>query len=296
MNNQDGGPGDCSEFNETAPGPTSVIAHTYYSVIETCQWENSRAVIKRFRHREDPRTPQRWRNEVDALNLAGAHDKITLILASDPGDLTITLRHEPGRSLDLYIDPGTRHTTLSPADADLVWSHVSGALAYLHSRSILHDDVKPDNIIFSPAAPHPRAVLIDFGAALVNPSFLPSGGWTPSGTPPYAPPEFLQRRKGYAGDIWGLGVTMLFCLGRVPLPDGEWILPHVFEDEAVRGEMVAWLGRVEELRGAEVGGERGLLAEMLNPDPDARIGSGELARRLAAFEVPTSRLRGKVAG
>ncbi|GJC84179.1 maternal embryonic leucine zipper kinase [Colletotrichum liriopes] len=264
--------------SETISASSELIAKTYHSVITTCNWNHSLAVIKRFNHHDNPRTFQRWRDEVNALSLAGAHENLTRIFASDPKTLAITLRHEPGRSLDLYID-SANNSTLSLSDSHVIWKQTADALAFLHSKHIIHDDVKPDNIVFSPV-PQPRAVLIDFGAALTNPSTLPLNGWTPSGTPPYAPPEFFQKRKDYAGDVWGLGVTMLFCFGHTSLPAGDWILPHVFEDEGVKSDMVAWLDEVERLRKTILEGSNQLLAEMLHSDPCLRIKSDELSERL----------------
>lgn len=85
-----------------------------------------------------------------------------------------------------------------------------GVLAHLHSTcSLMHDDVKPENIMWDPVSRN--GVLVDLGAAL-NHKALPDDFFNPSGTPPYAPPEYLRRRKGRAGDVWALGVTMFFCV------------------------------------------------------------------------------------
>ena len=124
-----------------------------------------------------------------------------------------------------------------------------------------------------------HGVLIDFGAAL-NHEVLPEGRFNPSGTPPYAPPEFLQRRKGSAGDVWALGVTMLFAFKYVKLPDGAWILPHVFEEDLVLEEMKSWLNVVEGWREALIEQNHGLLAGMLEQDPDKRIVAAELELQL----------------
>lgn len=129
------------------------------------------------------------------------------------------------------------------------------------------------------AAQH--SVLIDFGAAL-NHNVLPENWFNPSGTPPYAPPEFLQRRKGSAADIWALGVTMLFAFKYVKLPDGEWILPHVFENALVLEEMRSWLSEVERWRQVLAEGVHGLLADMLEQDPNQRILAEELELQLKA--------------
>lgn len=159
---------------------------------------------------------------------------------------------------------------------------MSSALAHLHANSITHDDVKPDNIMWDPSAQH--GVLIDFGAAL-NHKVLPADWFNPSGTPPYAPPEFLHRGKGDAGDVWALGVTMLFAFKYVRLPDGDWILPHVFQEALALEEMNSWLTEVEGWRQMLLGHDHDLLAEMLEQNPDKRIVAAELKLQLEARDV-----------
>ncbi|KAG6367621.1 hypothetical protein INS49_001814 [Diaporthe citri] len=150
---------------------------------------------------------------------------------------------------------------------------------HLHANSITHDDVKPDNIMWDQVTQH--SVLIDFGAAL-NHKLPPENWFNPSGTPPYAPPEFLQRTKGSAADVWALGVTMLFAFKYVKLPDGGWILPHVFDNALVLEEMRSWLSEVEGWRQVLTEGVHGLLADMLEQDPNKRILAAELELQLKA--------------
>ncbi|KAK1494786.1 hypothetical protein CTAM01_08799 [Colletotrichum tamarilloi] len=291
---------ESSQIDNPVNTPSNIIATTYHSVIESTTYKKLPAVIKKFTFPDNPRTHDRWRKEVEALNLARGHPNTSRILHSSPSPPTITLRHEAGHSLEKYINPKTSICTLSHSDALTIWSQIASALSHLHSNcNIIHDDVKPENIIFfSPSLhstqreehPQPHAVLLDFGAALPLPSSSTSPSpslniWSPSGTPPYAPPEFLHRHKSHASDIWGLGVTLLFCLGYVPLPTGSWILPHVFEDEAVKQEMEAWLDEIEELRTPLSGSgdaEKELLGRMLERDPAARIGSSEIVRLLGS--------------
>lgn len=210
-----------------------------------------------------------------------AQANITQLLDAEISRLTLTLRLEPGQSLDKYVD-GQWKSTISSGDSTTLWKQMSSALAHLHANSITHDDVKPDNIMWDPRAQH--GVLIDFGAAL-NHKALPADWFNPSGTPPYAPPEFLHRSKGSAGDVWALGVTMLFAFKYIKLPDGNWILPHVFQEELALEEMKSWLTEVEGWRQILLGQDDDLLAEMLEQDPDKRIVAAELKLQLEARDV-----------
>lgn len=209
-----------------------------------------------------------------------SQNNIALLLASSPLALTLTLRLEPGKSLDQYLNnPQQQRCTLTPTDATTLLHQQASALSHLHTQHLIHDDVKPENIIWDPLTN--RSVLIDFGAAL-NLTILPQSYFNPSGTPSYVPPEFLKKKKGPAGDVWALGVVMLFVWGYVRLPDGEWFLPGVWE-EGGDVEMRMWLEEVRELkeRWCE---ERPVLREMLDEDPGERISSADLVRRLAAAE------------
>lgn len=151
-------------------------------------------------------------------------------------------------------------------------------LSHLHARRLVHDDVKPENIMWDPVGR--RAVLIDFGAAL-NLADLPRGYFNPSGTPSYVPPEFLDRRKGIKGDVWALGIVMLYVWGQVRLPDGEWFLPGVWNDGG-GVEIREWLQEVGNL--AKIERDQGtVLGQMLQEDPQERIDSVELARKLSQY-------------
>lgn len=196
-------------------------------------------------------------------------------MASDSAQLTIVLRLEPGKSLEKYIDDEQR-CTLIHRDGSTVLRQMASALSHLHARRLVHDDVKPENIMWDPA--HYRAVLVDFGAAL-NFAVLPDDYFNPSGTPSYAAPEFLLRKKGSRGegDVWALGIVMLFAWRHVRLPDGEWLLPGVW-DEGGDADMRRWLGEVRTIWDKErkLGS---ILGEMLQEDYEERITSLDIVKR-----------------
>ncbi|KAJ6257481.1 hypothetical protein Dda_7266 [Drechslerella dactyloides] len=88
----------------------------------------------------------------------------------------------------------------------IIQLHISKALSFIHDNGIIHDDVKPDNIIFDNVTQH--TVLVDFGAALRVPEDRVVV-FNFSGTPSYAPPEYLERRK--AGSMDGREITLLYA-------------------------------------------------------------------------------------
>mmetsp|Transcript_44670 Transcript_44670/g.130028 ORF Transcript_44670/g.130028 Transcript_44670/m.130028 type:complete len:584 (-) Transcript_44670:303-2054(-) len=89
------------------------------------------------------------------------------------------------------------------------------ALGYLHWRSIVHRDVKPDNFLFEYPALEAPLKLTDFGFS----RNLESGKTlsTMVGAPYYMAPEVLAQSYNERADIWSMGVIAyaLLC-GQVP--------------------------------------------------------------------------------
>jgi PAS domain-containing protein len=104
---------------------------------------------------------------------------------------------------------------LSPKVAcDILWQ-VADAVRFIHSRAILHGDIKSENIFLVKSATQRRLVkLLDFG--LARPDLGRIEGI--DGTPEYLAPERQDGAPaGQASDIYALGIVLFELLtGRVP--------------------------------------------------------------------------------
>ncbi|GAA5895702.1 hypothetical protein JCM5296_007396 [Sporobolomyces johnsonii] len=140
--------------------------------------------------------------------------------ASSSGSSSASSAH--GQDLFDYVDlhpsglalPTIRH----------ILAQVADALAFLHEHSIVHRDIKDENVVLDAEG---NVRLIDFGSA----AYVREGRKfdTFSGTLDFAAPEVLKgaRYGGKEQDVWALGVLgyVLIC--------GE--CPFWSPDEAMRG-------------------------------------------------------------
>jgi O-acetyl-ADP-ribose deacetylase (regulator of RNase III) len=98
-----------------------------------------------------------------------------------------------------------------------VGAHVCRAVAYAHSRNLLHLDIKPSNLFVDPGGE--QAKLGDFGLACVSNAQGSAMQARPVGTPAYMAPEQLElgAKVTSATDVYQLGATLWDLLtGRPP--------------------------------------------------------------------------------
>ena len=81
------------------------------------------------------------------------------------------------------------------------------ALAYLHGKNLVQGGLKPPNIL-----------VVDDQLKLASDTIRPAGNRTASTAKPslYDPPEAKSGRISTAGDIWGLGITLVEALTQTP--------------------------------------------------------------------------------
>src|ERR687886_359898 len=121
---------------------------------------------------------------------------VFFVMAYVEGDNLAKRLHDAGR--------------MSPDDTRRILGEVADALAYAHTRHVIHRDIKPDNILLD--ADSGRAMVTDFGIARAvsdgGDSRLTATGMA-IGTPAYMSPEQCAGERDVDGrsDLYSLGIV-----------------------------------------------------------------------------------------
>ncbi|PFH61381.1 hypothetical protein XA68_17493 [Ophiocordyceps unilateralis] len=232
------------------------------------------------------------------------HSSIVGFYGGDARFLALFMEHIAAS--DLATPPWRNKTdefTGSWDDARQILNNIAGALNYIHNRRLVHNDIKPANILYSPER---GAVLCDFGL-LNSVSNSPNGG-----TPFYVPPEYIgSKLRGPPSDVWALGVTMLYVLRRIPLPDSRagrnnpkrlyWLIGGVHNPslaykqygngQTAAAQMRAWLADVYDAREKLDTRDRlqRIVKEMLVPNPNHRITMAMVLQELQSEQTVAER-------
>uniref|UniRef100_A0A3Q4BVQ9 Protein kinase domain-containing protein n=1 Tax=Mola mola TaxID=94237 RepID=A0A3Q4BVQ9_MOLML len=158
----------------------------------------------------------------------------------------------------------------SESEAGLMVSDVSEALNYIHCKSIVHRDVKPENLLEEQKPGTVIGCESFFVVALLlkSASFRDSLFFTICGTPTYVAPEILcETGYGVAVDVWALGVILYILLcGFPPFRSKERDQEELFQ--LIKQGHFHFLSPYWDPISEEA---RGLVTALLQPDPTMRL-------------------------
>jgi serine/threonine protein kinase len=187
---------------------------TYLAINRNNKQSDKQVVIKALKI--DKKEPSYGKNRQNLLNEAlrlqkCIHPNIVKVyeLIEEDDELGIVMEYVEGENL-------ASGKIFSEAEAILYIHQISDALSLIHSHELLHQDVKPSNIILRKDTS--QVILIDFGIARQY-SLDITKNYTAQWSPFYAPPELYESntKRGPYTDIYSLAATLYTLLtGKEP--------------------------------------------------------------------------------
>jgi len=170
-----------------------------------------------------------------------------------------------------YCENGSCSTMSGRIDEDdlIRFLHdVAAGLEYLHDHNIIHQDIKPDNILLDDNC---NFMVTDFGISVdSNSGGIGDSNGMSGGTRAYMGPERFEGITNSASDIWALGATAVeLLMGNPPYGDHGGLLQ-------AEGEPLPELPKLQ----PEV---KDMILRCLEKDPSKRIKATEIRQKIELF-------------
>jgi len=175
-----------------------------------------------------------------AARLNHPHVVAVYDLVTDGDETWLVMEYVQGVSLSALIK---RDGALTPDEAAPLVRQAADALAAAHAAGIIHRDVKPSNMLVTPAG---EVKLTDFGIARAEADASLTQTGLVTGSPAYLSPEVASGATAHEGsDVWSLGATLYHALaGHTPYDVSENLmggLYRIVHEEPPRLETAGWL-------------------------------------------------------
>jgi len=206
--------GRCQTIRELGRGGVGTV---YLATHQTLQIEVALKVLSPSLSMDNPALAERFIREAQ-LAARIRHPNVIAVMDAAHDEVTglyyIVMEYVGGGSLSWHL----RHGPLPEAKALSIVTGIAHALLIAEENSIVHRDIKPDNIILDLRG---TAKLADLGLAknAIDPHTSLTLGGSFMGTPAYMSPEQARDAKiaDTRDDIYSLGASFFECLtGEAP--------------------------------------------------------------------------------
>ena len=160
------------------------------------------------------------KNEIDCLSKVRGHKNVMNLIDAFEDNThvyVLTPLYSGGELFDRIVT----QRIFTEVDARRNMYQLLSAIAHCHSKSIVHRDVKPENLLYSSQDPEAELVLVDFG---MSREFHPETDKPMNlqcGSPSYVAPEVLLKTYDEKCDLWSCGVILhILLVGKTPFGDG----------------------------------------------------------------------------
>ncbi|KAM3613940.1 uncharacterized protein V6R79_007395 [Siganus canaliculatus] len=278
---------------------TGTLAQGCFGKVYKEKYNDTWAAIKKVPHQLISRKD--LERECEVYNKA-KHPNIVKLLGNinlKDGKWIIPLEFIFGEDLETTIFKAAKSKIqLSPANKGTIIIGMCEGLLHLHSKDIVHQDLKPENIMVEHNTN--RAVIIDLGLAKFFRRGLNSA--MDMGNEAYSAPEVLQRgsQRDQRSDVWAMGKIIAELCARIRLytpsvcpakiketlkdqPYCSAVCRMVEPDPSLRASMGGILSEIRRAAGAGIVTNLGVQRDHLKPPHiNARGRSPSPMERVAA--------------
>ena len=191
-----------------------------FGAVHLATYRGQTVAVKSFSaHRKEEVTMDTYQRELNALKCRLQHRNVVAVLGATcvegwERDACIMMQYAGGENLQAYM---LNSNYSMPVERVIDFtSQIAAGLDHIHSKNLIHMDIKPANcIVDTTDEQHPTLRITDFGLSSMESA--PWNAWN-LGTVPFRAPElFRGKPPAFSSDVYSLAVVM-WCLDVRELP------------------------------------------------------------------------------
>ena len=191
-----------------------------FGAVHLATYRGQTVAVKSFSaHRKEEVIMDTYQRELNALKCRLQHRNVVAVLGATcvegwETDACIVMQYAGGENLQTYM---LNSNYSMPVERVIDFtSQIAAGLDHIHSKKLIHMDIKPANCIVDMTdEQHPTLRITDFGLSSMESA--PWNAWN-LGTVPFRAPElFRGKPPSFSSDVYSLAVVM-WCLDVRELP------------------------------------------------------------------------------
>jgi serine/threonine protein kinase len=203
----------CIDFRSISFG--KVLGHGSFGAVYLCKWQGTEVAVKAVKAALDDVQSQELLHEFKVTFDLRSPRIIQMLGYSydEAGSMNLVLEYAPGGALRSLLDNLLEDDATPDLKESATWaSDVAHGMEFLHSRGVMHCDLKTPNVLLDRADAGSRCKVADFGLAKARQG---DGGGSMSlktttvkGSPPWMAPEAINGERTLASDVYSYGVLL----------------------------------------------------------------------------------------
>ncbi|MED6136544.1 hypothetical protein PIB30_057027 [Stylosanthes scabra] len=213
---------DYAELEEATKNfdPSREIGEGGFGTVYKGILQDGRVVAVKRHYESHLKRVEQYMNEVEILAHLRHKNLVSLFGCTSRHSRELILVYEfiPNGTLADHLHGSLANSTLLPWNVRYnIALETAEALSYLHSKKVIHRDVKSNNILLTENF---QVKVADFGLSRLFPKFVTHVSTAPQGTPGYVDPEYYQNYQlTDKSDVYSFGVVLVELISSLQAVD-----------------------------------------------------------------------------